>query len=191
MRKTINLSDYNMIAPSGVCRMGSTDVTYYRMNGNRLWFDKKQIEYVLTGKNQNNMLGSYKDARNHGKIFDTQRKEIVPVISKAGVCNYLKKAWSVKDENRRSFYEGLKTIESPKDEKVSEPLQIPMFNAAVEVDVKPFVKISDSDKGYLVDYTVGGKDVAEKHRNLARMLISVANELMTGKFETVKLKEVA
>ena len=191
MKKTINVDDYNKVSPSGFCRMGDIDVPYYRMNGNRLWFDKKAIELVLTGKNQNNMLGSYKDARNHGKVFDTEKHEVVSVISKTGVHNYLKKAWSVKDENRHDFYCGIKSIENPREEKVSEPIQIPMFNSGVEVAMKPFVKISDMDGRYNVDYTVGGKDADEKHQNIAKMLISVANSIMTGNTKLVKLKEVA
>ena len=189
MKKNVN--DYQKMSPSGVCRMGNTDVTFYRTNGGRVWFDKLQIEFVLTGKNQHNLLGQYKDHRNHSTVFDTERNVLVDVISKTGVHNYLRKAWSVKDENRHDFYAGVKSIEQPKDEKVSEPLQIPMFNVSVPVTVKPFVKISEADGTYMVDYTVNGKTLSEKKQNLASLLIAAANGILTGNIEAVKLKEVA
>ena len=191
MKKNVNMSDYQQLPPSGICRMGKTDVTYYRTNGGRVWFDKLQIEYVLTGKNQHNLLGQYKDHRNHSTIFDTDKNVLVDVISKTGVSNYLKKAWSVKDENRHDFYSGVKSIEQPKDEKVSEPLQMPIFETGISVSVKPFVKISEDDGKYNVDYRVSGKDEAEKRMNIASLLISAANSIMTGNTAMVKLKEVA
>lgn len=190
-RKSININDYNKVSPSGVCRMGETNVTYYHTNGGRLWFDKLAIEKVLTGKNQHNLLGQYKDPRNHGVIFDTDRKAVVAVINKTGVNNYLRKAWSVKDENRHDFYTGVKELESPKEKKVTEPLQIPMFNVDVPVSVNPFVKISEVDGQYNIDYTVGGKSADEKKQNLAKMLISAANSIMTGNTKLITLKEVA
>lgn len=189
-KKSININEYNKVTPSGVCRMGETNVTYYHTNGGRLWFDKLAIERVLTGKNQHNLLGEYKDHRNHGKIFDTERKEVVAVINKTGVNNYLKKAWSVKDENRHNFYAGIKELESPKEKKVTEPLQIPMFNTDIPVTVNPFVKISEVDGKYNIDYTVGGDNPDEKKRNLAMMLISAANSILSGN-SIVSMKEVA
>ena len=191
MKKTVNTNDYQQIAPSGTCRMGGTDVTYYRTNGGRLWFDKLQIEFVLTGKNQHNLLGQYKDHRNHSTIFDTDKNCLVDVISKTGVHNYLRKAWSVKDENRHEFYSGIKSIENPREEKLTEPIQIPMFNTEVKINVNPFVKISEADGHYSIDYTVGGNSADEKRQNLAKMLISAANSVLSGNTQTVKLKEIA
>ena len=190
MKTAAKLNDYNKISPSGICRMGNTDVTYYRMNGNRLWFNKKQIEYVLTGKNQHNLLGQYKDARNHGRIFDTDRKEIIDVISKTGVQNYLKKAWSVPDENRHSYYSGIKNIENPAVEKETEPIQMPIFDTEIPVKVNPFVKIYIKDDQYFIDFCVVGQSINDKKHNLAQMLITAANGVLTEN-GTVKLKEVA
>jgi len=189
-KNSAKLNEYNKVSPSGFCQMGSTEVPYYRMNGNRLWFDKKAIERVLTGKNQHNLLGQYKDAHNHGKVFDTNRKEVVDVISKTGVKNYLEKAWSVSDERRHDYYSGLKSIENPREEKVSEPLQIPIFNADINVKVNPFIKIYEKNGQVFIDYTVNGRSFDEKKHNLAAMLISAANGIMTGN-KAVKLKEVA
>lgn len=189
MKKSVNINDYNKVSPSGVCRMGSTDVTYYRTNGNRIWFDKKQIEYVLTGKNQHNLLGQYKDARNHGKVFDTERHEVVEVINKTGVHNYLRKARSVTEERRHDFYSGIKTLENPREEKVSEPIQIPIFGAEIPVTINPFIKISETNGQFTIDYVVAGRTFEEKKHNLAQMLISAANGVMTGK--SVNMKEVA
>ena len=169
--------------------MGGTSVTYYRVS-NRIWFDKKQIEYVLTGKNQHNLLGQYKDPKNHNQIFDTNKKQVVEVISKTGVHNYLKKARSVAEENRHAFYTGLRAIENPREKKLTEPIQMPMFNADIAVKVNPFVKVTEEvDGNYSIDYTVAGKNVDEKKQNLAKMLIAAANNVMTGM--SVRLKEVA
>ena len=191
MKKTVNINDFQQIAPCGTCKMGATDVTYYRTSGGRLWFDKLQIEYVLTGKNQHNLLGQYKDARNHGIFFDTERKMLVDVINKTGVTNYLKKAWSVKDENRHDFYAGVRSIENPRGKKISEPLQIPMFNTEVKVNVNPFVKISENGGQYTIDYTIDGNNANEKRQNLAKMLIMAANSVLNGNSQSVKLKEIA
>ena len=188
MKKSANINDYNKISPSGICRMGEIDVTYYRL-GNRLWFDKLAVEKVLTGKNQHNLLGQYKDPKNHSNLFDLERKEVVAIISKTGIHNYLKKAWSVKEENRHYFYAGLKTIEKPGETKETEPLQMPIFNSSVPMKVNPFIKITDMDGQYSIDYTIDGKNGEEKMQNLARMLISAANAVMTN--SKVKLKEVA
>ena len=177
------------ISPSGVCRMGSVDVTYY-LRGKRLWFDKKSIEKVLTGKNQHNLLGQYKDPKNHSKVFDTERKMVVDIISKTGVHNYLRKAWSVKEENRHDFYAGIKSLEEGKT-TVTEPLQMPIFSGNVPVKVNPFIKISEKDGQFSVDFTVGGQNFEEKKHTVARMLISVANSIMTGNCQSLNLKEVA
>ena len=190
MAKTHNANEYNRVSPSGICRMGDTDVAYYRMNGNRIWFDKKAIEKVLTGKNQHNILGQDKDARNHGRIFDEDRKQVIYVISKTGVYNYLKKAWSVKDENRQCFYDGVKKIEKTQEVKHSEPLQMPIFNANIPVNINPFVKISENNGNFCIDFNVSGKNFDEKRQNLAKILISAANSIMTGS-TGVKLKEIA
>lgn len=189
MKKNVqNVNDYNKVAPSGKCRMGNTEVTYYRMNGNRLWFDKLQIERVLTGKNQHNLLGQYKDHRNHGTIFDTEKLILVDVISKTGIQNYLKKAWSVKDENRHDYYSGIKNIENPHEKTVTEPLQMQMFD--IKEPEKSCIKITETDGSYSVDYNVDGKNSDEKMQKIARMLISVANGLMTGN-TNMTIKEVA
>ena len=91
-KSNINPKDYKIVFPSGVCRMGNLHVTYYRINGNHLWFDKKAIELVLTGKNQHNLLGQANDPKNHSKIFDSNRNEVIEIISNKGVQNYLEKA---------------------------------------------------------------------------------------------------
>lgn len=185
-----NYNDLEQMSPSGICKMGSTDVTYYRTDGGRVWFDKLAIEFVLTGKNQHNLLGQYKDHRNHGRIFDTERKEAVEVISPTGVKNYLSKARSVSEENRHAFYHGLKSMDKTRKDDVSEPIQMPMFNASVSVAVNPFIKISELNGLVNIDYTINGKNPVEKRQNLAKMLISAANAVLTGN-ESVKLKEVA
>ena len=190
MAKSQQYGEFNRVNPSGVCRMGDTDVTFYRMNGNRLWFDKKAIEKVLTGKNQHNILGQDKDARNHGRIFDEEQKKVIYVISKTGVYNYLKKAWSVKDENRHYFYDGVKEIENPQEKKLTEPLQIPFFNAEIDVKVNNFVKISEANGQYFIDFTASGRNPEEKKHNLAKMLIAAANAVMVGN-SCAKLKEIA
>ena len=189
-KSSVNLNDYNKVSPSGKIKMGETMVTYYRLSGNRLWYDKKAIERVLTGKNQHNILGADKDPRNHGKIFDMDRKEIVSVISKTGVSNYLKKAWSVTEERRHDYYSGVKKLENPQEKTVSEPLQIPIYNANIPVKVRNFIKISEDNGQFLVDYAVAGTTTDEKNRAVATMLITVANSILTGS-HGVNLKEVA
>ena len=186
--KKSQLNEYNKVFPSGVCQMGSTSVTYYRIS-KKIWFDKKAIEFVLTGKNQHNLLGQYKDPRNHNRIFDTNRKEVIDVISKTGVHNYLKKAWSVAEENRYAFYAGMKTIEKPHEKTVTEPIQMPIFEEKEATNVNPVVKITEIDGTYSIDYSVSGKNVDEKKQNLAKMLIAAANNVLTGM--SVSLKEVA
>ena len=188
-KASANTNNYNKVLPSGVCRMGDTEVTYYRIGANRLWFDKMAIEKALTGKNQHNLLGQYKDPKNHSLLFDLERKSVVAIISRKGIQNYLARAWSVGEERRHDFYAGLKSIEKPEEIK-SEPLQMPIFNTSVPVKVNPFVKISDVDGQYSIDYTIDGDTADEKLQNLAKMLISAANAVMTGN-EKVKLKEVA
>jgi hypothetical protein len=184
-----NSSAVETISSSGVCRMGSVDVAYY-LKGKRLWFDKKSIEKVLTGKNQHNLLGQYKDPKNHAKVFDPDRKAVVDIISKTGVHNYLRKAWSVKEENRHDFYAGIKAIEDGKS-TVTEPLQMPFFNGNVPVKVNSFIKISENDGQYSVDFTVDGKTFDEKKQCVARMLIAVANTILTGNSQDLELREVA
>lgn len=177
--KTEANANYSKLFPSGICRMGDTDVTYYR-TANRLWFDKKAIEFVLTGKNQHNLLGQYKDPKNHSKIFDGERKELIEVINVTGVKNYLQKAWSVCDENRRAFYNGLKTLDRKPSERVAEPLQMPIFPEQTE-KVKEFVKIQKDDNGeFDIAFTVSGESTDEKKRNIVNMLLSVANQLANG-----------
>ena len=167
-------------SPSGTVRMGDTDVTFYR-TGSRIWLDKKAVEFVLTGKNQHNLLGQYKDPKNHSRIFDDVSHQPVDVISPTGVKNYLKKAWSVGDENRRAYYEGLKGMDTVKKDKFSEPLQMPIFNSEIPMKVNNFVKITkDSKGGYDVEYTVDGETKEEKKQNVVRMLLSVANDIVSG-----------
>ena len=184
-----NSTNLEKMSPSGICRMGDTDVTFYRTDGGRIWFDKIAIEFVLTGKNQHNLLGQYKDHRNHGRVFDTERKEAVDVISPTGVKNYLSKARSVTEECRHAFYHGLKSMDKTRKDDVSEPIQMP-FVAPVTVTVNPFIKISETNGHYSIDYTGKGKNASERKQNLAKMLISAANSILTGA-DCVKLKEVA
>ena len=173
--------NFERYSPSGACRMGDTEVTYYRMTNGRLWLDKKAVEFVLTRKNQHNLLGQYKDPKNHSRIFDTAINMPIDVISPAGVKNYLKKAWSVSDENRRTYFEGLKNLDKPNQEAPAEPFQMPMFNAALPISMNDFVKISKNSSGKLdVEYFVSGNTVEEKNRNLVKMLLYVASGIADG-----------
>ena len=172
------------ISPSGVSRMGETDVAFYK-RGNRLWFDKKAIEKVLTGKNQHNLLGQYKDPKNHGIIFDLDRKEKVAVISKAGVSNYLQNAWSVKDENRHCYYSGVKAIENPQKETTAEPLQMPMFD---EKNLpKLAVKIIENSDGTEVYSTFDDQNPEDLNKKIIKMLLSTAQELMSGSLKVMPI----
>ena len=191
MKKSVNPDEFSKVFPSGVCQMGDTEVTYYRLSGNRLWFDKKAIELVLTGKNQHNLLGQYKDPKNHSRIFDTNRNEVIEIISKTGVHNYLKKAWSVTEESRYSFYSGIKTIENPREAKVTEPLQIPMFKIEQpKKEVNPYVKIVQDDDEMKVYSSIAGRNSSEKNANIVQMLLTVAREIMAGNVE-IMTKEAA
>lgn len=165
--------NYETLSPSGVCRMGEVDVTYYK-RGNRLWFDRKHIEKVLTGRNQHNILGQYKDPKNHAQIFDAERKILVYIISKTGVNNYLQKAWSVKEENRYTFYAGVKEIENPTESKITEPLQIP-----IKIP-EPYVTIKKIGEGLEIHSNVNGESIEEKNNNLVQMLLSAAHEVIAG-----------
>ena len=172
--------------PSGVCRMGNTKVTYYK-RGNRLWFDKKGIELVLTGKNQHNLLGQYKDPKNHTRIFDIERKEVVDIISKTGVHNYLKKAWSVKDENRHAFYAGVKYIETKRESKISEPLQMPLTEATEEE------KPQEQESGFTIIIEKKGERVEVVHRQIepseiVKVLLGIAQEMINGNYQTEENK---
>lgn len=168
--------NFETISPSGVCRMGEVDVTYYK-RGNRLWFDRKNIEKVLTGRNQHNILGQYKDPKNHAQIFDADRKILVYIISKTGVNNYLQKAWSVKDENRHTFYAGVKSIENPTEAKVTEPLQMP-----IEIPEKTdsYVTIKKIGDGLEIHSNVNGESIEAKNNNLVQMLLDAAHEIIAG-----------
>ena len=176
-----NANNLVKLSPSGNCRMGETEVTFYR-SGNRIWFDKKAIEFVLTGKNQHNLLGQYKDPKNHSRIFDEVSHQPVDVISPTGVKNYLKKAWSVDDMARRAYYDGLKNMDKPqREEKQAEPLQMPIFNADIPVKINDFVKISKNSDGKMdVEFHVSGGSRDEKNQNLVKMLISVASDIANG-----------
>ena len=171
----------DQLSPSGLCQMGDTEVRFYKTPRGRLWMDKKMIELVLTGKNQHNLLGSYKDPKNHCRIFDTAASRPVDVISPAGVKNYLKDARTVCDENRRNYYEGLKSLEQQKQETPAEPLQMAIFNTAIPVEQNDFVRISKDSSGELdVEYFVSGNTVEEKNRKLINMLLHVANGIADG-----------
>ena len=188
MKKSkINPHDYNLVFPSGVCQMGKYNVTYYKM-GNRLWFDKKDIELVLTGKNQHNLLGQYKDPKNHNKIFDTNRKEVIEVISNKGVRNYLEKARSVSEENRYDFYYGVKRIENPREKVADEPIQMPIFKAEPHDEVEPYINIVQKNGKTEVSCAIEGKSKEERNNRIIQMLLNVASELMSGK---IAVKEVA
>lgn len=170
--------------PAGVCPMGGFEVTYYK-RGNRLWFDKKGIELVLTGKNQHNLLGQYKDPKNHMRIFDTQRNEAVEIISKSGVHNYLKKAWSVKEENRHAFYAGIKSIETKSESKITEPLQMPLVEDA------PEEKLQES--GFTIIIEKKGERVEVVHRGIepseiVKVLLGIAQEMINGNYQTEENK---
>ena len=179
MRNTnISINDYNMVFPAGVCRMGNTNVTFYRLSGNQLWFDKKDIEFVLTGKNQHNLLGQYKDPKNHNKIYDTYRKETVEVISRMGVQNYLTSARSVSEENRFAFYTGVKNI--PREEKIPEPVQIPFFKAE-ETKPDPYIKITQKNGKTEVLCTMEEKNKEERNLHIIQVLLNVVGELIAGK----------
>jgi len=170
------------LLPAGVCPMGDFNVTYYK-RGNRLWFDKKGIEFVLTGKNQHNLLGQYKDPKNHMRIFDTQRNEVVDIISKTGIHNYLKKAWSVKDENRHAFYAGVKYIETKRESKISEPLQMPLTEATEEE------KPQEQESGFTIIIEKKDERVEVVHRGIepseiVKVLLGIAQEMINGNYQT-------
>lgn len=174
------------LLPAGVCQMGGVEVTYYK-RGNRLWLDKKGIELVLTGKNQHNLLGQYKDPKNHMRIFDTQKNEAVEIISKSGVNNYLKKAWSVKEENRHAFYAGIKSIEAKRESKITEPLQMPLTEATEEE------KPQELDSGITIIIEKKDDRVEVVHRGIepseiVKVLLGIAQEMINGNYQTEENK---
>ena len=181
--KNVKQNDFNSISPSGACRMGETDVTYYKI-GNRLWFDKKAIEIVLTGKNQHNLLGQYKDPKNHRKIFDAEKNLIMEIISKTGVYNYLSKARSVKEENRYAFYAGVKEIENPTEAKVTEPLQMPI--KIPEKETESYVTIKKIGEDLEIHSNVNGESIEDKNNNLVQMLLSAAHEVIAGNIRIMR-----
>lgn len=165
--------------PAGICQMGDVEVKYYK-RGNRLWFDKKGIELVLTGKNQHNLLGQYKDPKNHMRIFDTQRNEAVEIISKSGVHNYLKKAWSVKEENRHAFYAGIKSIETKRESKITEPLQMPLSESVQEETQESGFTIIIEKKDERVEVVHRGIKPSE----IVKVLLGIAQEMINGNYKT-------
>ena len=170
-----------ILSPSGECQMGETNVTYYRTS-NRVWFDKKAIEFVLTGKNQHNLLGQYKDPKNHGQIFDNARNESIYVITKAGVINYLATARKVDDERRGAFYTGLRNMDKPAEKKmVTEPLQSSLWSGAEQPKVLPYIKIQETSKGnYDVQWMLDGESEEAKKSEVARILLECAKNLIAA-----------
>ena len=168
-------SKYEILSPSGVCRMGETDVNYYK-RGNRLWFDRKHIEKVLTGRNQHNILGQYKDPKNHAQIFDDVSNKTIYIISKTGVYNYLQKAWSVKEENRYAFYAGVKEIENPAEAKVTEPLQMPI--KLPEKEAESYVTIKKIGESFEIFSNFSGENVKDRNMNIVSFLLSAVHEII-------------
>lgn len=172
-------NDLPTVPLSGTVRMGKTDVPYYRMNGNRLWFDKRSIELVLTGKNQHNLLGQYKDHRNHSRIFDGTRKFAVDIISAKGVYNYLEKAWSVPDENRNDYYSGLRTLKQGREQQEAEPLQLSLTEPVVTCEGNKSIIITKFNDHYNIAYSTSWGE--SRKSETIKMLSDCLNYLLNGK----------
>ncbi len=171
--------DLPTVPITGMVRMGRIEVPYYRMNGNRLWFDKRSIEFVLTGKNQHNLLGQYKDYRNHTRIFDSTRKMVVDIISAKGVYNYLEKAWSVPDENRNDYYCGLRTLKQGREMQESEPLQLSLVGQTDTNALNKSIIITKYNDHYNIAYS---NSWGESRKSEAiKVLSDCLNYLLNGK----------
>ena len=182
--KNTAVKNLESLSPSGECRMGDINVTYYRIS-NRVWFDKKAIEVVLTGKNQHNLLGQYKDPKNHSQIFDNARNEAVYVITKNGVNNYLQKARSVDDVHREFFYAGLRNMDKPVEKppvKPLEPLQSSLWSGTDQsAKVQPYIKIQKTPTGeYDVQWMIDGDSDETKKVEVIRILLRCVQNMVAA-----------